>query len=124
MRAAADAAPGPLSALAAGIATFAARALYARRLIWAVTGEPVEPELDALRRDFRQSLAAELAARISAAAAARHLPELDANYRRAGHRRRAAGRADRAAGAVSQAMPPPRAKRCRPRRCWRCARSA
>ncbi len=79
MRAAGDAAPGPLSALAAGIATFAARALYARRLIWAATGEPVEPELEALRRAFRQSLAAELAARIEAAANARHLPELDAN---------------------------------------------
>ena len=79
MRAAGDAAPGPLSALAACIACFAARALYARRLIWAATGEPVEPELDALRRAFRQSLAAELAARIRAAAAGRHLPELDAN---------------------------------------------
>src|SRR5437016_13085945 len=45
MRDVADAAPGPLSALAAGIATFAARALHARRLIWAVTGEAVEPEL-------------------------------------------------------------------------------
>ena len=78
-RAAADAAPGPLSALAAGIATFAARARYARRLIWAATSEPVEPELDALRRAFRQSLAGELAARIQAASAGRHLPELDAN---------------------------------------------
>ncbi len=79
MRAAADAAPGPLSALAACIATFAARALYARRLAWAVTAEPVEPELDALRFDFRHSLAAELAARIQAAVAGRHLPEQDAN---------------------------------------------
>jgi AcrR family transcriptional regulator len=78
MRDAADAAPGPLSALAAAIATFAARALYARRLIWSVTAEPVEPELDALRLDFRHSLAAELEARIEAAVAGRHLPELDA----------------------------------------------
>jgi len=78
MRAAADAAPGPLSALAACIATFAARALYARRLIWAVTGEPVAPRVDALRLDFRQSLAAELEARIGAAIAGRHLPEQDA----------------------------------------------
>ena len=69
MRAAADSAPGPLSALAAAIACFAARALYARRLIWAATSEPVEPELDPLRRAFRQSLAAELAVRIRAAAA-------------------------------------------------------
>jgi AcrR family transcriptional regulator len=79
MHAAADAAPGPLSALAASIATFAARARYARQLIWAATGEAVEPELDGLRRAFRQALAAELSARIQAASAGRHLPELDAD---------------------------------------------
>src|ERR1041384_4004338 len=45
MRAAGDGAPGPLSALAACIASFAARALDARRLIWALTGEALEPEL-------------------------------------------------------------------------------
>jgi len=78
MRMAADAAPGPLSALAAGIAAFATRALQARRLIWALTGEPVEPDIDRLRRDFRGTLAAELATRIRAAVAARHLPEQDA----------------------------------------------
>jgi AcrR family transcriptional regulator len=78
MQAAADAAPGPLSALAACIATFAARALYARRLTWAVTGESVEPQIDALRIDFRQSLAAELEARVKAAIEGGHLPELDA----------------------------------------------
>jgi AcrR family transcriptional regulator len=78
MHAAADSAPGPLSALAASIATFAARARYARRLIWAATSEPVEPELDPLRRAFRQALAAQLATRIGAAAA--HLPDLDANF--------------------------------------------
>jgi AcrR family transcriptional regulator len=78
MRAAADAAPGPLSALAASIATFAARALYARRLTWAVSGEPVEAQVDALRLDFRQALAAELEARIQAAGAGGQLPEQDA----------------------------------------------
>src|SRR2546427_2634149 len=36
VRRSADAAPGPLSALAAAIATFAARALARRRLAWAV----------------------------------------------------------------------------------------
>jgi len=79
MRVAADAAPGPLSALAACIAAFATRALQARRLIWALTGEPVEPEIDRLRGGFRSMLATEFAARISAALAARHLPEQDAN---------------------------------------------
>ena len=78
MRAAADAAPGPLSALAAAIATFAARALAERSLAWAVIAEPVDADIDALRLAFRQALAAELEARIAAAAAGRHLPEQDA----------------------------------------------
>src|SRR5262245_42984866 len=43
MRQAADAAPGPLSALAATIMTFATRALAARRLAWATLAEPVDP---------------------------------------------------------------------------------
>ena len=78
MAAAGDAAPGPLSALAAAIATFAARALAERRLAWAVIGEPVDAQVDAMRLDFRQSLAAELEARINAAIEGRHLPEQDA----------------------------------------------
>jgi AcrR family transcriptional regulator len=78
MTAAGDAAPGPLSALAACIATFSARALNERRLAWAVIGEPVDAQVDAIRVDFRQSLAAELEARIKTAIAGRHLPEQDA----------------------------------------------
>ena len=78
MRAAADAAPGPLSALAAAIATFAARALAERRLAWAVIAEPVDAEVDAMRLDFRQSLAAELERRINIAIARKLLPEQDA----------------------------------------------
>jgi AcrR family transcriptional regulator len=77
MIAAGNAAPGPLSALAACIATFAARALNERRLTWAVLGEPVDAQVDAMRLDFRQSLAAELEARIKTAVAGRHLPEQD-----------------------------------------------
>src|SRR5262252_8151320 len=49
MRAAADAAPGPLSALAAALTTFAGRALARRRLAWAAIAEPVDPEIDAMR---------------------------------------------------------------------------
>ncbi len=49
VRRAADAAPGPLSALAAAIATFAARALRNRRLAWAVIAEPVDTDTDAVR---------------------------------------------------------------------------
>lgn len=78
MHAAADAAPGPLSALAAGIATFAARALAERRLAWAALGEPVDPEIDPLRLDFRQALADELEVRIKAATTRKLLPEQDA----------------------------------------------
>ena len=78
MRAAGDAAPGPLSALAACIATFAARALQERRLAWAVTAEPIDPDIDTLRLDFRRALATELETRIRTAIARSHLPEQDA----------------------------------------------
>ena len=78
MKAAADLAPGPLSALAASIATFAARALNERRLSWAVMAEPVDARVDAMRLDYRQSLAAELEMRILAAIEGSHLPEQDA----------------------------------------------
>jgi AcrR family transcriptional regulator len=74
---AADAAPGPLSALSAAIATFAARALGARRLLWALMAEPVEAEIDALRVRFRRDLAAEFRTRIEAALVRKLLPEQD-----------------------------------------------
>jgi AcrR family transcriptional regulator len=75
---AADEAPGPLSALAAAIMTFCSRALQARRLLYAALAEPVEPELEEVRLEFRRALAAEFQARIVAAVAGRHLPEQDA----------------------------------------------
>ncbi|MBV9956140.1 MAG: helix-turn-helix transcriptional regulator [Pseudolabrys sp.] len=78
MRAAADAAPGPLSALATAIATFAARALQERRLSWAVIAEPVDGEVGAARLEFRKALAAEIEKRIRAAMAGGHLPDQDA----------------------------------------------
>lgn len=78
MREAADAAPGPLSALASAVARFAARALAARKLAWATIGEPVDPEVDVMRIDFRQSLAGELERRINIAIGLRFLPEQDA----------------------------------------------
>ncbi len=78
MRAAADAAPGPLSALAACIATFAVRAMRERRLAWALMAEPVDADIDILRLEFRRALAAELEARIGVAIVGRHLPEQDA----------------------------------------------
>ncbi|MGC2827183.1 MAG: TetR/AcrR family transcriptional regulator [Pseudolabrys sp.] len=78
IHAAADAAPGPLSALAACITTFAARALQERRLAWAVMAEPVDADIDALRLDFRRALVAELEKRISTAVAGGHLLDQDA----------------------------------------------
>ena len=78
LRRAADVAPGPLSALAAAIMTFAARALRHRRLAFAAIAEPVDAELDAVRLAFREALAAEFAQRIAAAVTGTHLPEQDA----------------------------------------------
>jgi AcrR family transcriptional regulator len=77
LRAAAETAPGPLSALAAAIMTFAARALRSRRLVFAALAEPVGAELNAVRLDLRNALAAEFARRIGAAIAGGHLPEQD-----------------------------------------------
>ncbi|HEY2134433.1 MAG TPA: TetR/AcrR family transcriptional regulator [Xanthobacteraceae bacterium] len=77
LREAADAAPGPLSALAAGLVTFAARALRNRRLAWAVSGEPVDAAIDGLRLASRKTLAAEIETLIRAAIAGGHLPEQD-----------------------------------------------
>jgi AcrR family transcriptional regulator len=77
MRAAAAAAPGPLSALAAAIVTFATRALRQRRLIVAAMAETAETELAPAQRGFRTALAQEFAARIAATIAGRHLPEQD-----------------------------------------------
>lgn len=78
MRAAADAAPGPLSALAACIATFSARALSDRRLTWAVLAEPVDAHIDVLRVEFRRAIANELEKRINVAIVGQHLPDQDA----------------------------------------------
>lgn len=78
LRRAAAAAPGPLSALAAAIMTFAARALRHRRLAFAVIAEPIDAELEAARLSFRKALTGELAKLIEAATADSHLPEQDA----------------------------------------------
>ena len=75
MRRAADAAPGPLSALAAALTTFEARALQRRRLAWAAIAEPVEADIDAIRLGYRQALAGELEKRLAACVRAGHLPE-------------------------------------------------
>jgi AcrR family transcriptional regulator len=75
---AADAAPGPLSALAAAITTFGARARANRRLACALLAEAVEPAVDLARLSYRAALAGEFEARIRAALAGGHLPDQDA----------------------------------------------
>jgi AcrR family transcriptional regulator len=75
---AADAAPGPLSALAAAIVTFAARALASPRLAFAMIAEPVEPELDAARLRHRGALAGAFELRIRSALERNLLPGQDA----------------------------------------------
>ncbi len=75
---AAAAAPGPLSALAAAVTTFAARSLGRRRLAFALIAEPVEPELDTARVSYRKALVGEFETLIRAALAAGHLPDQDA----------------------------------------------
>jgi AcrR family transcriptional regulator len=77
MRRAADAAPGPLSALAAAITTYAARALEARTLAFALIAEPVDAAADDARLAFRAALSAELGKRLTAAMKGGHLPEQD-----------------------------------------------
>jgi AcrR family transcriptional regulator len=73
-----DAAPGPLSALAAAIVTFAARALASRRLAFAMVAEPVAPELEAARLRYRGALAGAFEIRIRSALERGHLPAQDA----------------------------------------------
>jgi AcrR family transcriptional regulator len=74
---AADVAPGPLSALAAAVATFAARALTDRRLAFALIAEPVGHDIDDARVKYRQALSGAFETRIRAAIAGRHLPDQD-----------------------------------------------
>jgi AcrR family transcriptional regulator len=75
---AANAAPGPLSALAATIVSFAARALARRRLVFAMIAEPVEVELDATRAVYRGALRGAFTGRIRAATERGLLPAQDA----------------------------------------------
>jgi AcrR family transcriptional regulator len=78
VRKAADAAPGPLSAVAAAVATFGARALRNRKLAWAVIAEPVDTDTDVVRQQYRRDLSTEIETRIRAAIVGGHLPEQDA----------------------------------------------
>jgi AcrR family transcriptional regulator len=76
MRQAANAAPGPLSAIASALAAYAARAAAHKRLAWALTGEP-EPDIDDARKAYREALATELEAWLAPAIKGGYLPDLD-----------------------------------------------
>ena len=120
---AADAAPGPLSALAAAVATFGARALADWRLTLAVIAEPVDTDIDAVRQQYRRELPADSSAH----------PRGDRRRPSAGPGRRLAASALVGAlieGLIGPLAPavigdPARAReRCRRSRCSRCAGSA
>ncbi len=74
---AARAAPGPLSALTAAFATFAARAHARRRLAFALLAEPVEPDVAIARASYRAAIAGEFERLIARALAGGHLPRQD-----------------------------------------------
>jgi AcrR family transcriptional regulator len=78
MEQAAAAAPGPLSALVACVATLATRAITRRRLTLALTAQVRERELAELLISYRQSIAAQLEKRLGAAVAAGVLQQQDA----------------------------------------------
>lgn len=77
VRRAADAAPGPSSALAAAITTIAANVVSHRRLAWGILAEPVDVDVGATRLAARSEIAGELESRIGAAVRAGHLPQQD-----------------------------------------------
>src|SRR5438874_12159676 len=66
VRRAADAAPGPLSALAAAVTTVAADIVSQRKLAWAIAAEPIEVDVAPSRIESRRAIVAEIAARIDA----------------------------------------------------------
>src|ERR1043166_542107 len=77
IRRAADAAPGPSSALAAAVTTVAVHALSQRKLAWGILAEPRDVDISASRLASRREIAGGIATRIDAAVRAGHLPAQD-----------------------------------------------
>src|SRR6202012_5595052 len=77
IRRAADAAPGPSSALAAAVSTVAVHVLSQRKLAWGILAEPVDVDVTASRPEDRREIAGEIAGSIDAAVKAGHLPAQD-----------------------------------------------
>src|SRR3982751_2368143 len=77
IRRAADAAPGPSSALAAAIATVAGHMVSHRKLAWGILAEPVDVGVGAAPGASRRQITGEIEVRIIAAVSAGHLPQQD-----------------------------------------------
>lgn len=77
IRRAADAAPGPSSALAAAVTTVAVHVVTHRKLAWGILAEPVDVDVTASRLASRREIAGEIELRIAAAVRAGHLPAQD-----------------------------------------------
>ncbi len=77
IRRAADAAPGPSSALAAAVTTVAVHIVSHRKLAWGIIAEPVDVDVSASRLACRREIAGEIESRIAAAVRAGHLPAQD-----------------------------------------------
>ncbi len=77
IRRAADAAPGPSSALAAAVTTVAVHVVSNRKLAWGILAEPVDVDVTESRMASRREIAAEMELRIDAAIRAGHLPTQD-----------------------------------------------
>ncbi|MDR3465698.1 MAG: TetR/AcrR family transcriptional regulator [Xanthobacteraceae bacterium] len=77
IRRAADAAPGPSSALAAAVTTIAVHVVSHRKLAWGILAEPVDVDVSQSRLASRRAIAAEIKSRIDAAVRAGHLPAQD-----------------------------------------------
>jgi AcrR family transcriptional regulator len=83
MVAAAESLPAGAAAverLEAVLTTFARRALQNRRLAWALLAEPVDQRVDAERLAYRERYASRVAAELTAAVAARDIPEQDVAF--------------------------------------------
>jgi AcrR family transcriptional regulator len=77
IRGAADAAPGPSSALAAALGTVALNMVTHGKLAWGILAEPVDVDVAAMRLASRREITGEIEARIVAAVRAGHLPAQD-----------------------------------------------
>ncbi len=77
IRRAADAAPGPSSALAAAVTTVAVYVVSHRKLAWGILAEPVDVDVSVSRLASRREIAGEIELRITAAVRAGHLPAQD-----------------------------------------------